>query len=107
MHAVLQKSHHIAHLEGGLGNLLCANPDDQHLQAVHHQHHHRHDRCHDAVDEETDICQFSVGFIEAIFFERLFIKGANNHHPGEILPGHQVQPIHQFLDDFEFGRGDN
>ena len=98
LHGVLDKCHHIAHLQGAAvhGVRTCVN--DQYGDAVHDQHHHRHHKGHAAVDEKVGPGQVQIGFLEALLFMLFCGEGTGDHYAGELLPGHQVQLVDQRLE---------
>ena len=59
----------------------------------------------DPVDKQIDTGQINVGFIEAVLFELLHIEGPDDHHAGQTLARHQVEPVDQVLDNLELGQG--
>ncbi len=93
MHTVLDKCDHIPNLEGGLCDLLCANPDDQDRKAIHHREHDRKNRNDHPVDKEANISQVTVGTVKPILLKFLFVEGANNHHTRKVFSGDQVETI--------------
>ena len=80
LHGVLDEGHHVAHLHGGIRDLVAADPYDQQRNAVHYQHHHRHHRGHGAEHEQVVVGKVLIGFVEAFLFKILRGERADDHH---------------------------
>ncbi len=101
LHGVLDERHHVAHLHGGIRDLVPAHPHNQQRHAIHYKHHHRHHGGHHAGTEQVDVCQLAVGFVEALFLKLLRRERADHHHTGQIFTADKIELIDQLLHQLE------
>ena len=80
LHRILHEGHHIAHLHGGLLNLMPADPHDHETHHIHQKHHCGHHKGGNTVDEAVVAGQVAVGDLKPILLISLRAEGADDHH---------------------------
>ena len=106
LYRILHECHHIAHLHGGLLDLMPAYPDDHKGHQVHQEHHRGHHEGGDAVDKAVVAGKLAVGNFKTVFLILLRAEGAYDHHTAQMLAHDEIQTVDQLLDELKFRHDD-
>ena len=101
LHRILDKRHHIAHLNISHIYAVSSRINNQNADTIHNQHHHRHHESHCPVYEQVRFCQSVIRFLKPLLLVFFPAECPDHRNTRQNLTAYQIQPINQCLQRFK------
>ena len=80
LHRILDKGHHITHLQVSIINSISTIVNDQYRYPIHDQHHNGHHEGHAAVDKQVCPGQVFICFLKPLFLMLFRTESPGDHN---------------------------